>query len=274
MLGALIGAGANLIGGMLGRSAQQEANETAQRNADRNIALQKEFAQTGIQWKVEDAKKAGIHPLYALGASTTSFSPVSVGSVPETGLASGIAAAGQDISRAVQATQNAPDRASAVVKTVQDLQIANMGLQNELLATQIAKQRSQIGPPMPVGQRYLLDGQGQTASGPLVKDEELKRVSSDPLNPSSEPGAITDVGYARTQDGWAPVPSKDVKERIEDNIIQEVMHAVRNNIIPSLGFNYNPPRGVQLKDGERWHYNAFKQQYEIVRDGLVRTKPY
>lgn len=28
--------------------------------------------QKGIQWRVEDAKRAGIHPLYALGASTSS----------------------------------------------------------------------------------------------------------------------------------------------------------------------------------------------------------
>lgn len=35
-----------------------------------NLALQKDFANNSIQWKVADARKAGIHPLYALGAST------------------------------------------------------------------------------------------------------------------------------------------------------------------------------------------------------------
>lgn len=38
------------------------------KTAKENIKLQKQFAQTGIQWKVADAKKAGIHPVYALGA--------------------------------------------------------------------------------------------------------------------------------------------------------------------------------------------------------------
>ena len=41
----------------------------------KNAALQREFAQSGIQWKVADAKKAGLHPLAALGAQTASASP-------------------------------------------------------------------------------------------------------------------------------------------------------------------------------------------------------
>lgn len=36
----------------------------------KNRNFQREFAQNGISWKVADAKRAGIHPLYALGAST------------------------------------------------------------------------------------------------------------------------------------------------------------------------------------------------------------
>lgn len=43
----------------------------AQRDTNKaNLEMNKQFAKDSIQWKVEDAKKAGIHPLYALGAST------------------------------------------------------------------------------------------------------------------------------------------------------------------------------------------------------------
>ena len=42
---------------------------------DQNTKLQKEFAQNSIQWRVADAKKAGIHPLYAIGASSSSYTP-------------------------------------------------------------------------------------------------------------------------------------------------------------------------------------------------------
>lgn len=41
----------------------------------KNHQMQKEFAQNSIQWKVEDAKKAGIHPAIALGAQGYSASP-------------------------------------------------------------------------------------------------------------------------------------------------------------------------------------------------------
>lgn len=41
----------------------------------RNEQTQREFAQNAIQWRVADAKKAGLHPLFALGGGGASFSP-------------------------------------------------------------------------------------------------------------------------------------------------------------------------------------------------------
>lgn len=43
-----------------------------------NYVWQKEFAQNGIQWRVEDAKNAGLHPLYALGGGGAAFAPSGV----------------------------------------------------------------------------------------------------------------------------------------------------------------------------------------------------
>lgn len=146
MLGSLLSAGASVLGGLLGKSSSDKANEINQQNALRQEALQREFAQSGIQWKVEDAKKAGVHPLYALGAQTTSYSPVSVGATADTSLASGVASAGQDLSRAIAATSSKPTRVEAAAAA---LNLERAGLENELLRAQIAKTRGQIGPPMP-----------------------------------------------------------------------------------------------------------------------------
>jgi hypothetical protein len=55
----------DILGGRKDRQSVRDTNSA-------NIAMQKEFAQQGIGWKVADAKKAGIHPLFALGASTHS----------------------------------------------------------------------------------------------------------------------------------------------------------------------------------------------------------
>jgi len=67
-------------------------------SARSQIKAQKQFAKKGIQWRVKDAKAAGLHPLYALGAQIPSFSPV----MDATG--SHLAQMGQDISRARKAT--------------------------------------------------------------------------------------------------------------------------------------------------------------------------
>lgn len=135
--GALVGAGSNLLGGLLGRRSSDRA-------AAQNLKQQREFAQKGIRWRVADAKAAGLHPLYALGAQTHSFQPITV----QDSLGPALSAAGQDISRAMYQSASAGDRAAAKVQAA--LQTENMGLQNDLLRAQIAKlQGGQVSPPIP-----------------------------------------------------------------------------------------------------------------------------
>jgi len=76
---AVIAAGAALAGGGLNFITNEKTNRQNRKAQDKDIAYQKEFAQMGIQWKAEDARKAGIHPLAALGAQTHSFTPSRVG---------------------------------------------------------------------------------------------------------------------------------------------------------------------------------------------------
>lgn len=108
--------------------------------------LQREFAQNQIQWKVADAKKAGIHPLYALGAPTMSYSPVSVGGGLE------MPDMGQDISRAMNAGMPKEGQLSSFDAAVQDLQLKKFGLENELLAAQIRRLNTEVlsKPALPI----------------------------------------------------------------------------------------------------------------------------
>lgn len=69
-----------LTGGLLGLAGLNETkdqNQVSEQLAREQMALQKEFAQKGIQWRVDDAKAAGLHPIYALGGSAANYSPVS-----------------------------------------------------------------------------------------------------------------------------------------------------------------------------------------------------
>lgn len=255
-LGSIISAGASLLGGLFGQKSQEK-------NAERNIQLQKDFAQQGIRWKVEDAKAAGIHPLYALGANTTSFSPVSIGN----DLATGISNAGQDVARAVDATRTHGERNAAVAKTVQDLSLRRMGLENELLSAQIAKVRQAGQPPArpaadDTTNAYLIPGQGETAG--RVQDQPLKRVGTASDAPNQEPGAVAETGYLRTPTGLAPVYSNDAKERLEDDEIGSLIWNLRNRIAPAFGINKHPPN-VAPREGYEWQWSPLKFEWQEVK---------
>lgn len=271
MLEALLSAGLKLAGGVMSQNAAKDAAAQSYAIAQQNRSDQYEFAQNAIQWKAADAAKAGIHPLYALGASTTSFSPISVGQVTSSPLGEALGSIGQDVSRAAAANRSPSERLGAVAKvqaaqemTGNSLRLENMQLQNELLKQRVRQMTgAQIGPGGPEEEANLLvPGQGNTAG---INPEPMK-VAPAGSNPSAEAGSITDIGYARTTTGWAPVPSKDLKERIEDNIFQEAGHFVRNNILPSLGENmaappFSPPAG------QEWWWNTAKQEYQLYRHG-------
>lgn len=135
MIPALVGAAASIAGGLLSNKAAKDANKQAEANALRQEALQKEFAQSGIQWKVKDAEAAGIHPLYALGANTVSYSPTSVGTTPAN--FDFLGDAGQNIGRAIQSQQSGPRQLAALQLTAAQLQNEGLNLDNELKKTQL-----------------------------------------------------------------------------------------------------------------------------------------
>lgn len=257
IFGDILDFGGDLIGGYMGGQAAKSA-------ARQNYRAQKEFAQNGIQWKVADAQKAGIHPLYALGAQTSSFSPSFVG---DNSFGTGIAEAGQDLGRAIDAARSPDQKTAAVQKTIQDLSITRMGLENDLLAAQIAKVRQAGQPPgIPsVNQSYLVDGQAPTAQGTITV-KPLEQTASSPGAPFQEAGAINELGYAKTPTGWAPVMSNDVVQRLEDDAIGTFSWNLRNRILPTIGANkdfYKPPN-IPLEPGKRWIYNEIKQEYQQI----------
>ncbi|AXH73738.1 MAG: DNA pilot protein [Microviridae sp.] len=85
-IGAGIGAISSLASGIMQDSSNSEQSEL-------DYQRQKEFAQNQIQWRVADAKKAGINPLVAIGGSSASYSPTFTSG----GLADSVASAGASI---------------------------------------------------------------------------------------------------------------------------------------------------------------------------------
>lgn len=272
MLGPLIAAGANLVGGIMGQNAQREAAARQEAIAERNIELQKEFAQSGIQWKVQDAAKAGVHPLYALGASTTSFAPVSVGTPSGSPMGEGIARMGQDLSRAVTSTSNATQRATSFSNAMSGLQLENQSLQNDYLRSQIARLKAQTGPPLPTagGNPWTIPGQGDSITtgdlNQIIKSDPLKYTPTAPNSPSQEPAPQPDVGYGRTLTGYAPIPGKEFKDRTEDMGPLPWIWFMRNVLLPNVGLNHNPPKNVPIGSDEEWYYHPY-QEYRVKKKG-------
>lgn len=279
MLGALLGAGASILGSMFSKKSADKANQQQAAMAEKNIALQKEFAQNGLQWKAEDARKAGIHPLYGIGAQTTSFSPVSVGSsLPDW---SGLSDAGQNLGRAIDATRTAPQRVDAYTQTLQGLNLERAGLENELLKSQIASQNANRNPPFPSAvDPFMIPGQTQSGVNGIVVDKPLERTLTSPGTPYSEPGSHPNLGYsANVYGGLDVVPSKDVKDRIEDSPM-EWMWWLNNNILPAIQRNgasaIAPPASLYpLKRGHKWEYGMIRGlrqvPYESPEHARFRT---
>lgn len=200
LAGPVIGGLGNLIGGLFGSSNADANNATQLRIAEQNIAMQKEFAQNGIRWRTGDALAAGIHPVAAMGANISSFSPVSVGtSSPDT---SWMGSLGQNIGRAVEAglTWEEKKEKQTMDNVATSLRLNNMGLQNELLGAQIERIRS--GPPMPsMGQ----SSPGGGNSGDVVNNPALGTFEMKPNEvTTSLPGQRAHTaGPAGPQNNWA-----------------------------------------------------------------------
>lgn len=229
MLGAILGGIGSIASSILG-------NKAADKAADKNIKLQKQFAQSGIQWKVNDAKKAGVHPLFALGANTTSFQPVAMGgSVPDLG------AMGQNIGNAIDATQDKPTRLAG---SLGHLAVQRATLENELLASQVTASKlalSRGNPPFP---------SNPAAPGTPAGSVDIK---ASPLE-AGQDGVVAAVPnshqWFKTPEGsFTMVPSQQYKQGIEDNIFYEGQDLVRTRMLPywspkaTDAPNWAPPAG-------------------------------
>lgn len=154
-IGALIAGGSSLLGGIFNRSSQESINQQNIANQQainaQNIAEQEKFAQNTIQWKVADANKAGINPLAALGASTSSFSNIAGStSLADKSLGESMGSAGQAIGRAVAAQSPTALRAAELENKLLEAKIANVNsdtVKNQSDTSQIATRLGAPGLP-------------------------------------------------------------------------------------------------------------------------------
>lgn len=154
------------VGGLLGAQS-----------AKKDRKLQEDAMQHGIQWKVEDAKRAGIHPIYALGAPTFSPSPVGTGGVE--GAFANMGASLDDMMN--KRKTGAVDAATARMEA---LTLDNASLQNDLLRVQIRKANAPGLPPAyggsdPVSASTLTLPTGPFKTSPTTTAQRMEDEYSD-----------------------------------------------------------------------------------------------
>lgn len=267
LIGGLIGAGVNLFQGSQNRDAQAAANAAnlaqARENnamqrefAQKNLDQQREFAQSGIRWKVQDAISAGLHPLAALGAQVSSFSPISVGSsaadIKPTSLDLGDM--GQNINRAISAGSTSPERndklAGAVQKIATTLALEKGALENDLLRSRIATERAQLGPPIPIPR----PGPARTVSGLAVQEDDIKQKAED----HPQTAIVRPFGYPlRTNPFFND--GQQFEDRYGDSEVGSTIkfgvNTIADHVYTGYGLLPSLRRGNPFNDYERYRFN-------------------
>jgi len=277
MLGNILGGVLSSVGSLIGNNQDQIAAQKArdQQNdiSERNIALQKEFAQNGLRWKVEDAKAAGIHPLYALGASGASFSPVSQTPVSGPSMSQTLSDVGQNIGRAVGTTRTSEEKEVAAL----NLASAKANLDGQVIDNQIkAKTLSQMGMTQPSfpgsdGGNFI-PGQGNSNQGGLVKVNPKERAASQPGRPAQEAGWVPDVGFSRTDSGLTPVVPSSLSESLEDDLIGKFLWRIRNQIVPNFSDEGQPPRSQLPSGADRWRWHHARQEWQPEKNSAYESR--
>lgn len=111
MLGSLLSFAGDLFSAEKAEDAAHANRISAEAQQVRNEQLQREFAQHGVRWRVEDAKAAGLHPLYALSSGGASYAPnpVVLGETSD-GFGKAISNLGQNLSREAMRTETEEQR--------------------------------------------------------------------------------------------------------------------------------------------------------------------
>lgn len=280
ILSTIASVAAPVIGGAMQAYGQYKgANKTAASNekiARNNEAMQREFAQHGLRWKVADAKAAGINPLAALGAQINSPAPVGVGTDYGD---MGFGALGQGISRAMTAKMTKEEREiHELRKKALEVQIEGQAIDN-----QNAKNIG-TGPPMPTPEF--------TGNPDTVIREGTKQVPVEvPVAKSRGVSAGTQPYYKDyiKEDGTlARIPADMINEAMESNLPLWVEHNISeaNKYLRSWFSNKSKssllaaqprmfkirPKSRSKKYEYRWHFG--KARWKLTRIGKEGKQVY
>lgn len=259
------------VGGILGLNSSKKAASQQQSNwqAQHQLAVdqfefQKDYTKNRIQWQIEDAKKAGLHPMAAVGLSPTSFSPVSSspGNPVQPLDYSWVGNLGQNLDYASAKGKTSFQQAKALQLTTEAAELQNDGLRldNELKQMEIMSMLSRLtnsGPAAPsVGNPSKTAIEGQDDAVKIVPDEVIATGNS----PSVTAGSHPLWTHGRSGDFAIPVLSDKLADSVTENkekhLGAEISYAISafNGGVRPPDNAFTPHEKYLLKTGE---YKAY-----------------
>lgn len=270
IIGGIAGLAGNALGALTSSANAGAANSAANQNMWQQYQFQKEFAQNGIRWKVADAQAAGIHPLFALGGSTSTYTPTSyVGGQDNS--PQYLSNMGQDVSRAISATQTAPERKLSDFDRARQVQeLERGGLTNDLLRTQIASAQArlsstQVGPPLPASTSPVAP-----AVAGVYEPKPPEVLNPQPSNSGAQAGPTQpSVRWERNMDGSVvPMPTANMDDFSSPGYTN---WQFQNRILPFFrGDEVGPPKHMLPPGAVGWRYafpGRWVPRYAQIPDG-------
>nr|DAU15051.1 MAG TPA: minor capsid protein [Microviridae sp.] len=266
--GSVIGAAGGIASSLFGSSSQKKANQQNLQLAREQLAYQKELAHNQVQWRVEDAQKAGLHPLAALGVSPMSYSPVSGSAVGAdySGVGQSLQQMGQDIDRARMTGLDREERKKALA--LQDTQTAlalkNQELNNQILEQELVSRRVKLFQQLTPGmaslygldrKRYAIPGQDDAVmprvEGTVATGEPMFQFMQQPNGSYSlEPGNDWAQAYEdKLLVEWLPVL---------ETKLRDFYGRVTGNEIDGMVYDPQYAGWVPKDKGKPW-YRRFKE---------------
>lgn len=277
-IGPIIGGVGQLAGGVSGLfggggqsswTGAQNANMMQNwRNDDlafreREFQFQQEMAKNGIRWRVDDAKAAGLHPLAALGASSGSYSPVSVVSAAPQGqegydgggIGKSLADMGQGLGRAISATQTPEEKKMTALDLIR---IEGAHLDNEYKKMLIAAEAKKLtqagtGPGLPHG--AMVNGRGIHE----MKPSEVPTPRADQEHMTGGPPQPQATWNRTPTGGVYATPHKDMNLDEWDSP-GRLSWSLHNGILPYVSQHYRdaarPPKSELPPGAIAWRLGA------------------
>lgn len=258
MLGSILGAIGSVASGILGNNAAKQQQK-----------MQVKFAKNQLQWKAEDAEKAGISKIFAMGAPTMSYQPTSVG-----GGFDQLGAMGQNIGNAIQQTQTPQDKLTGMGRVAQAIQLEGLQLDNELKKTQIASQQKLLtqpgaAPGIPgLDPAYSIPGQPATVGIP-ERELKMKTDVATPGEPALVPGKTPEVMLSDTvSGGTSPILPPAMQEALESQgWAAQMQYFMRNGLFPWFSDKYRPSQyRTGAQPGYHHRYNPITGEYHRIKD--------